>query len=193
MFRGGWSISSSDIRRLLGTGERRALLGAGLALLGGCGFRPVNGVSRTSGVETDLAEELAAIHVTVIPERFGQLLRRNLQQRLTIGATPRAPRHELRVSPSLLGEAVGIDREGSATRIRGIATARWALVRIGPPEAVVASGFERSLDASNVPTNQFFAADSSREAAERRLADTLAQEVVTRVALALRRQAQPPA
>lgn len=187
MSRGGWSISSFERRRLTGSG----ILGAGLLLLGGCGFRPVNGVARAGGVEPALADELAAVQVTLIPERFGQLLRRNLQQRLTIGAAPRAPRHELRVQPSLLGEAVGIDREGSATRVRSIATARWALVRIGPPEAVVASGFERSLDASNVPTNQFFAADSSREAAERRLADALAQEVVTRVALALRRQAGP--
>ena len=181
MSRGGWSISLSERRRLLGTGGL-------LLLLGGCGFRPVNGVNRGIGAEPGLAEELAAVQVALIPERFGQLLRRGLQQRLAVGATPRAPRHELRVAPSLVAEAAGIDREGSATRLRAVATARWALVQLGPPEEVVASGFERSLDASNIAANQFFAADSSREAAERRLADSLAQEVATRVALALRRQ-----
>jgi len=164
-----------------------------LLLLGACGFRPLHGVARGDAAAPGLAEELAAIRVPLIPERFGQLVRRGIEQRLVIGATSRAGdrpavRHELRVSAAVLAEAIGIDREGGSTRLRSIGTARWALVRLGPPEEAVASGFERSLDASNIPLNQFFAADASREATERRMAESLAQEVVTRVALALRRQ-----
>jgi hypothetical protein len=89
------------------------------------------------------------------------------------------------VGPSVSAEATGILRDGSTTRIRYIATANWTLVRIAPREAV-ANGFERAIDAYNLQPNQFFASDMSRDAMERRLADLLASEVATRVALRFR-------
>ena len=166
---------------------RRALLRGALGLValgaGGCGFRPLYGPG--GGVnDSEIAAELAATQVALIPERFGQLLRRGLQQRLGRGgATP--ARWELQVGPSLALESAGILLDGTATRGRYIGTANWTLMRIAPREAV-ASGFERTIEAFNLPPNQYFAADVSRDAAERRLAEVLAEEVVTRIAVRFR-------
>jgi LPS-assembly lipoprotein len=117
-------------------------------------------------------------------------MRRALTQRLGTGiGGPTAARYELRVAPGIQSEAVGIQRDGTATRVRYIATANWLLVRLGPPPEGIASGTERTIEAFNIPPNQYFASDSSREAAEQRLAEVLSQEVVQRVAVEFRRRA----
>lgn len=171
--------------------RRRVLRGlAGLAplALGACGFRPVYGPGGGPGSgDPAVAEQLAAVRVPVIPERFGQLLRRGLQQRLATagGNETRAARWDLVVSPSFAAEGLGIQPDGAATRVRYIATANWTLLRLTPRETV-ANGFERAIDAFNVQPSQYFAADASRDAMERRLAELLAGEVIQRVALNFR-------
>lgn len=180
MFRGGWSITSSE-----SFSRRRLLGGLGLLALGGCGFRPLYG----GGAGGEMRAELSRIRVTVIQERFGQLLRRALYQRMGQSVSgPDQPLYELRLSPNLQAEGVGIQRDGTATRVRYIGTANWLLARIGPPPETLASGIERSIEAYNIPPNQFFAADSSREVAEQRLAELLAELVVTRIAVDFRRR-----
>lgn len=193
---GGWSTWLSEAVTKPGTRSeapgRRGLLRGMAGLLafgaGGCGFRPIYGTgSAATPAEAGLAADLAATRVPVIPDRFGQLLRRALVQRLGGGANgAAAARWELLVGPGLAGEAVGIRRDGAATRVRTIATANWTLLRLNPRE-VVANGFERTVDAYNIEGNQFFAADMSRDAMERRLAEQLAEEVVVRLALQFRR------
>lgn len=170
---------------------RRALLrgAAGLLALGtaGCGFRPIHGGGAAAGSDPDVAAEMAATRVALIPDRFGQLLRRALQQRLGQGpGGPVGARWELLVGPSLAGEAAGIQSDGAATRVRILATANWTLLRLTPRETV-ANGFERTLDAYNIQGVQLFAADASREAMERRLAEQLADEVTLRLAMQFRR------
>ncbi|MDO9499799.1 LPS assembly lipoprotein LptE [Falsiroseomonas sp.] len=180
MFRGGWSITSSESL------TRRGLLGGlGLLALGGCGFRPLYG----GGESGEVRAELSQIRVALIPERFGQLLRRALTQRMgqSIGG-PSQALYELRVAAAQQVEGVGIQRDGTPTRVRYIGTANWLLARIGPPRETLATGTERAPEAYNIPPNQFFASDSSREFAERRLAQTLAELVVTRIAVDFRRR-----
>lgn len=74
--------------------RRGLLVGATAGLgLGGCGFRPLYGpIAAPDGGAggEDIRTELAAIRVGLIPERFGQLLRRDLQRRFE--GTARAPR-----------------------------------------------------------------------------------------------------
>lgn len=183
MFPGGWSISSSEPPPL----RRRVLLGGALLALGGCGFRPLYGPG--GGADADVRAELASIRVALVQERFGQLLRRALYQRMgqDIGG-PVGARYELRLSPSIQAEGVGIQRDGTATRVRYTGAANWLLVRLGPPPETLASGLERASEAYNIPPNQYFAADSSREGAEQRLAELLAELVVTRVAVDFRRR-----
>lgn len=192
MFRAEWSTSlSENLRRrgLLGSG----LLAAALPALSGCGFRPLYARGGLAAGEPDVRDELRAVRVGLIGERLGQLVRRALYQRMGQGIggpAAGASVYELRVVPVLAGEALGFQRDGTATRVRYTGIANWALVRLGPPVETLASGVERSLDAYNIPTNQFFASESSRDAAEARLAEVLAEAVVTRVAVFFRRQSE---
>jgi LPS-assembly lipoprotein len=161
---------------------RRAVLG--LLVLGGCGFRPMYGERETGSV----TQGLQTIRVGLIPERNGQLLRRNLEQRLGTGGAQM--RYDLRVGLSYGIDLQGFTRDGTPTRVRMTATANWFLYDTGSPARLVANGTERAFDAYNVPENQFFAADTSRDATERRLLDQLAEDIVRR--LAVRFEAGPP-
>lgn len=161
--------------------SRRSLIA--LLGLGGCGFRPLYGPPpegrQVPGLET--------VRVGLITERNGQLLRRNLEQRL---GTTGLPRYDLRVGLSYGIEVQGFQRDGTPTRVRITATASWYLYDNGVPPRLVAQGLDRTFDAYNVPENQFFAADASRDATERRLVDELASDIVR--SLAVRFEAGPP-
>ncbi|MGG5886795.1 LPS assembly lipoprotein LptE [Falsiroseomonas sp. HC035] len=133
--------------------------------------------------------QLQGVRVEVLQERFGQLLRRALYQRMgqdVGGPGAGEVRYQLRVAPALQQEAVGIQRDGTSSRVRTIGTVNWLLAQPGPPPVTLASGVERSIEAYNIPPSQFFASDSSREFAEQRLAETLADLTVTRLAIFFR-------
>jgi LPS-assembly lipoprotein len=185
MSRDASSISSSD-RPL--QHRRRALLGLGsVGLLGlsGCGFQPLHGRSGvTSG---PVSAELGAIEVARIPERTGQLMRRALQQRLWAGGQS-SPRYTLTAFPSFGVEQEGIRPDGLATRMRYTATANWWLTTNEVPPQPVANGAERMLDAFDLPDNQFFAADTARDAMVMRLVDQMAEDIVVRLAVRFREQ-----
>jgi LPS-assembly lipoprotein len=154
---------------------------------GGCGFRPLYGGDSAGSAAPAgaVGQELAAVRVALMPERTGQLLRRALQQRLDPGGLAPAARYDLRVGVSYNAEALGFRRDGTASRVRYIAVARWALFTMDSPPAQVVGGVERALDAYNLLDNQYFASDFSRDAAERRLADLLAEDIVRRLAMSL--------
>lgn len=171
---------------------RRALLAVGGLLgLAGCGFRPLYApVTTQDGGASDIRDELAAVRVGNIPERSGQLLRRELQRRLE-GSRPGTPaRYGLQVSVIFAVEPLGYRRDGTITRLRFIANGTWTLATLAvPPRQIAASSIPlRQLDAFNVPDLQFFAADSARDAMEARLAEQLSEDIFRRVALELRRE-----
>jgi LPS-assembly lipoprotein len=157
--------------------DRRALLLGALALLGGCGFRPLHAPEAAPG-----AAGTFPVRVALIPERNGQILRQELQRRF--GAADRSA-YELRVALSSTGEALGFRRDGAASRVRVIHTAEWRLMTAASPVREVGSGTERVLDAFNLADEQFFASESFRVAADRRMMELLAQQVAERVALRL--------
>lgn len=168
--------------------RRRLLGGFGLLALGGCGFRPLYAPDAGGSGVTDsrMAAELAAVRVGLIPERNGQLLRRALQQRLDPQGAGLPGRYDLRASFRLAADPEGFHRDGTASRIRYTATATWALLTLGTPAEEVASGTARAVEAWNILDNQFFASDQSRGAAERRLTELLAEDIVLRLALRFR-------
>ena len=84
----------------------------------------------------------------------------------------------------------GFERDGTPSRVRITATANWFLYDTNAPPRLVGTGVDRAFDAYNVPENQFFASDAAREAAERRLLEQLASDIVQR--LAVRFEAGPP-
>lgn len=163
--------------------SRRAILALPALALAGCGFRPMYGPrpgATTAGLET--------VRVGVIVERNGQLLRRHLEQRLGRAGVP--ARYDLRVGLNYGIEVQGFERDGTPSRVRITATANWFLYDTNAPPRLVATGAARAFDAYNVPENQFFASDAARNAAEQRLMEQLAEDIVQR--LAVRFEAGPP-
>jgi LPS-assembly lipoprotein len=161
--------------------SRRALLL--LPVLAGCGFRPLH-APRDPGA----ARGLEGIRVGLIPERNGQLMRRQLEQRLGQGGA--RMRYDLSVGLAYGVELQGFAQDGTPSRVRITATANWFLFDTASPPRLVANGTTRAFDAYNVPENQFFSADISRDAAERRLLEQLADDIVLRLALLF--EAGPP-
>jgi LPS-assembly lipoprotein len=169
--------------------SRRALLGAGAALpLAGCGFHPV--YMPSAGGEPGVAErELAAIYVAIIPDRPGQELRQALQQRLEgTGADP-APLYTLTVNYWTTGEGIAIQPDTSVTRIRLFGNANWRLNGRDPGQTLITGGFARAEDAVNVIDAQYFSSDLQTEASYRYLAEALANQITTRLAIFFRNKA----
>ncbi len=168
---------------------RRALLGAGAALpLAGCGFRPVY-MPSADGEPGVAQRELAAIYVAIIPDRAGQELRQALQQRLEgTGADPTAL-YTLRVSYWITGEGLGIQPDTSTTRIRMFGNANWTLTGRDPGQTAVTSGYARAEDAINPIDTQYFGSDLQTEAAQRYLAQAVADQITTRLAIFFRNKA----
>lgn len=181
------SSTSSSRRAAL----QRLALAPGLLAAAGCGFRPMHGpVESTVGAApAEIAPELAAVRVGNLPDRFGQILRRNLQRRFEGEAPGTQARYQLTLSVGFSGEVLGYRRDGTISRVRYIAAAEWNLATQAVPPQIIARSIQpvRTIDAFNVPDLQFFAADTSREDMERRLAEVLSDEVYRQVLLALRR------
>jgi LPS-assembly lipoprotein len=159
-------------------------------LVAGCGFRPMH-ARRGSEADTQVAASLAAVKVGLITERQGQLMRRRLEEGLApAGRGAVTAKYELRVGIGYSADVQGFRRDGTASRIRFIATASWFLFDLGPPPREITRGTERSLDAYDIPENQFFAADVARDTMERQLIEQLAQQIVNSLAMHFRTAAQ---
>jgi LPS-assembly lipoprotein len=170
--------------------SRRASLGAALGLAG-CGWRPL--YAPVSGVEGSadrrMQDELAAVRVALMPDRVGQVMRRQLQRLFeSSGGAGVAARYDLQVGLAFSGEIYGYRRDGFITRVRYNASAPWNLRTMGSPAEEISRSTARTIDSFNVPDNQFFSADSSREAMEVRLMDELSDQIYRGVAVALRRR-----
>lgn len=169
--------------------RRRHFLIAGTgALLGGCGFQPVY-MPTASGKAGVAQRELAAIHVAIIPDRPGQLLRQALQARLEGSGSGVAQRYELRVGFGIGGDAIAILPNSNPTRIREIGTASWTLVAQDPARTTVTSGSARAVDGYNLIEAQYFAADLENEVVQRRLAEALADQITLQLAIYFRQHA----
>ncbi len=150
------------------------------ALLAGCGFRPLYG--RRNGQPSPAQRELAAIDVALLPDRAGQLLRQALQQRFDGPGYALAKQYTLSVSFGIVGDATNIQQDSTPTRLRQIGTATWTLKRLDTANTLVTNGSARSLDGVNIIDQQYFAADLAGEAATRRIAENVADQMTLQIA-----------
>lgn len=156
-------------------------------LLAGCGFRPLYMPETASG--SIAANEVAAIYVPVMGERAGQLMRQALQQRIEGSGTGIAKQYELITGPAISGEGVAVQRDNSTTRVRLNGSANWILRKLDVGRTVLATGSARAVDGYNILNQQYFAAEIESSAAQKRIVETMADQVVTQVAIFLRRRA----
>ena len=172
---------------------RRAALTLGLTGLGlaGCGFRPVY-MPTASGKAGVAERELAATDIAIIGERPGQLLRQALQDRFNSDGGGRH-RYSLAVTYYISGEAVGIQQDNSASRIKLVGTANWALSARDAERTRLTQGSARTNDGYNLFAEQYFAGTLGNEAAQRRMAEELADQIATQLAVWFRERAEPKA
>jgi LPS-assembly lipoprotein len=157
------------------------------ALLSGCGFQPVY-MPTASGKAGVAQRELASVYVEIIPDRPGQVLRQALQERFgNDSGTPSA--FDLTVSFGISGEGIAIENDTIATRLRLVGTARWTLIDHDTKRTVLASGTARAMDDVNIFDSQYFASDLEVEAEQKRIAENVATQISTRLAIWFRQQA----
>ena len=168
--------------------KRRRLLGLGICTsLAGCGFQPIY-MPTVSGKAGAAQRELAAIHVAIIPDRPGQLLRQALQSRFEGSGSGVAQRYELRVGYGIAGDAIAILPDSNPTRIREIGSATWTLVAQDTARTTLTSGSAKAVDGYNLINAQYFASDLENEAVQRRLANALADQITMQLAVYFRKQ-----
>ncbi len=169
--------------------SRRRLLTLGSAgMLAGCGFQPVY-MPTASGRAGPAQRELAAININLIPDRPGQLLRQDLQERLASDSGETPQRYDLAVTFTISGEGIGIQPDNAATRVRLIGSAHWTLKARDPDQSQISSGSARAMDALYVIDQQYFASDLENEQVQRRLASAVADQIAMQLAAFFRRRA----
>lgn len=157
------------------------------AALGGCGFQPIYMPTATGNTGVS-KRELQTVFVAVIPDRPGQVLRQSLQERFgSDDGTPAA--YDLFVTFGVSGEGVAIETNNIATRLRLTGQATWTLRARDTARTTLTTGNARSIDGVNVVDAQYFAADLGVEAVQQRIADTIAQQIATQLAIWFRQRA----
>ena len=156
--------------------RRRNLLGVAAAvplLAAGCTFRPLYRPSRNAAAAPD--QQLAAIRITPLTDRLGQLMHNALRNELNPRGQPSNPSYRLVLSLSETIDEIAIRRDETASRNDIILVARFQLVREGSDEPL--------LNASSRVTDSFdvvaaaFATESAEEAARERNVRRLAKQV----------------
>lgn len=169
--------------------RRRHLLAMlGLAPLTGCGFQPVY-MRTASGNPGPAQRELETIHVALIPERPGQLLRQALQQRLHGTQEGDDWRYDLGVLFWITGEGIAVLPDTTSTSTRLTAHANWVLVARDSTHTVVTSGSARALESYNTFDTQYFNNDLENQQVTKQLADQVADQITLRLATFFRARA----
>jgi LPS-assembly lipoprotein len=172
-------------RRLLTLGG--AVLGTGLiGGLAGCSPHPLyapNAFGNSDPQALSVQAQLRQVQVALLPDRTGQLLRQALQSRLEAGETPEYTRYSLSVSFNIAAIGLGIQSDSTITYIRFIATAPWSLTeQDSPTNQILVSNTEQVTDSMNTFENAPFGQELETNTVDARLADAIADQIVTRLA-----------
>jgi LPS-assembly lipoprotein len=158
---------------------KRALSLLALSFLAGCGFTPLYG----GGGDDSVAAQLEQIRVQNIPERQGQVLHDTLQDDLQRDGAPVTQLYTLSVSYNVDQQSIGIQQDTSSTRTRFVVTADWALAPIGQPDSPLVKGKASTEDAENTIDNQYFASELEGDTINQQLADEIAAQITSQVAV----------
>jgi len=147
------------------------LLGLALA---GCGLRPLY----QGGARGPVAQSLQRVQVAPIPGRAGWLMRTALQDRLGSGGETR---YRLEVELDDRIEAFGIRPDDSVTRERRTLRARYRLVALDRGTVVLdaTAGSDAGIDV----VSSEYATVAAEQTALERLAQEVADQIVSRLAL----------
>lgn len=150
--------------------------------LGGCGLRPLY----SGGAQGPVAQSLRNIEVAPIEGKAGWLVRNAINDRLAAvnGATPRY-RLIVKLDDDISG--FGVRADDAVTRERRTLRARYQLVEIGRDAIVLdaTAGSDAGIDV----TSSEYATIAAENTALERLAQTVADQIISRLALYATRSA----
>lgn len=168
-------------RRLLSLG-RAALIGG----LTGCSPHPLyapDAFGNSDPATQSIQSQLRQVQVALLPDRTGQLLRLALQSRLEGSETPDETRYNLAVSFNIAQVGLGIQNDSTITYIRFIATAPWSLSsQDDATHKILVSNTAQAADSLNTFDNEPFGQELETNTVNQRLADAIADQIVTRLA-----------
>ncbi|MGQ0675895.1 MAG: LPS assembly lipoprotein LptE [Rhodospirillales bacterium] len=150
--------------------------GAGL---GGCGFHPLYGGDGAR----EASAELAAVHISTIPDRNGQMLHNLLLDRVNPQGRPGDPRYVLDIRLTESKANLGIIKDSSSTLAQIASTASYTL-RDLKANKVLQTGRSRSVTSYNIVQSDFATLAAEKDARARTLRD-IAEDVATKVAVFL--------
>jgi LPS-assembly lipoprotein len=156
----------------------RAVALALMLLLGACGLQPMY----ADGSSGTVAAGLRDVQVAPIPERAGWLVRNALVDRLGGEAAEPSYRLEVELDDELTG--FGIRGDSAVTRERRTLRARYRLVELSSGQVVLdaTAGSDAGIDV----VSSEYATVAAEQSAQERLAQVVADQMVSRVALFMR-------
>jgi len=165
---------------------RRGMLLLALAALGGCGFRPLYAPRGPQDWDPDLA----AIAVTPIPDRSGQILALALREDLNPSGAPATKRWQLETHLSVGRTDLGIQRNATATSSEVTVTASYSVIDLASGKQVYSSSSRAVGDFDQL--NDAYATRVSADDAQDRALHEIADEMAMRMALFVRQQRATP-
>ncbi|WP_375289258.1 LPS assembly lipoprotein LptE [Qipengyuania sp.] len=151
--------------------------------LSGCGLQPMY----AGGGNGAVAQGLAAVEVPPIEGRAGWLVRNALNDRLgAAGEAGTRYRLDVRLDENL--EGLGVVGDDAVSRERLILRARYQLVDAATDDILLDAS--DAVDAGIDVVSSEYAVIAAEQTAQERLANTLADRMIARVALALRKRAE---
>jgi len=165
--------------------KRLLLLLAIPLLLTGCGLRPVYG----GGTQGAVAQALGNVDVAPIEGRGGWLVRNALNDRLGAMSGGSGPRYRLVVKLDDQITGFGLRADAAVTRERRTLRARYQLIDEATGAQILddTAGSDAGIDV----TSSEYATIAAEDTALERLSQTVADQIVTRLALFSRKAANP--
>lgn len=161
------------------------LLPVALLSLSACGLRPVYG----GGSHGAVAQALGNVDVAPIQGKAGWLVRNALNDRLSAMQGGNGPRYRLVVKLDDDISGFGLRADAAVTRERRTLRARYQLVDESTGAQILddTAGSDAGIDV----TSSEYATIAAEDTALERLSQTVADQIVTRLALFSRKAANP--
>ena len=161
---------------------RFVLLFLAACALSACGLEPIYAGANGKGAAADLA----AVEIAPIEGRSGWLVATALEDRVSLRESSSTPRYRLDVQLDDSLESLGLLSDERVTRERRVLRARYQLVDLTNGSIVLdaTAGSDAGIDV----VSSDFATIAAERAAVERLAEVVADQIVTRVSLALRQR-----
>ena len=166
---------------------RRGFLLLLAAALGGCGFHPLYAPRSPQDWDPDLA----AIGVSPIPNRPGQILALALRENLNPSGTSVRARWQLNTTLTIGRADLGIQRNATATSSEITVSASYSVVDLKTGKQVYASASRATGDFNQF--NDAYATQVGADDAQDRALREIADEMTIRMALFVRQQRAKPA